>query len=133
MLAQVLQVQGAEVVAARHSDIATRRAVNLVPKQTNAIAVCFLNEDSAKHAGILVRRFKRLYPTIRVGAVLWAEREEDMRPSTLDEADFIASTLTSAVREALSDARPSSSVAPPRKIRVRRSLNTTNAAAAQSV
>jgi predicted PurR-regulated permease PerM len=125
MLAQVLQVQGAEVVAARHSDIANRRAMNLVPKQTNAIVVCFLNLDSAKHAGILVRRFKRLYPTMRVGAVLWAEREEDKQPPTFDEADFIVSTLTSAAREALSDAPPLS-VAPPRKIRVRRSLNKTS-------
>lgn len=133
MLAQVLQVQGADVVAARHSEIANRRAMSPVPKQANAVVVCFLNEDSARHAGILIRRFKRMYPAMRVGAVLWAEGEEDRQSSALAEADFIASTLTSAAREALSNAPPSTSVAPPRKIRVRRSLNTTNAAAVQSL
>ncbi len=39
MLAQVLQVQGAEVVAARHSDISNRRAMSLVPIRSNAIVV----------------------------------------------------------------------------------------------
>jgi predicted PurR-regulated permease PerM len=129
MLAQVLQVQGAEVVSARHSDIASRRTMNLVPKQTNAIVVCFLNQDSTKHASILVRRFKRMYPAMRVGAVLWATSEEDRQLSALEEADFIASTLTSAAREALSDAPPSL-VAPPRKIRVRRPPNKIGTAAA---
>jgi hypothetical protein len=131
MLAQVLQVQGAEVVAARHSDIPNRRAMSLVPKQSNAIVVCFLNEDSARHASILIRRFKRIYPAIRVGAVLWVEDQEERLPPALREADFVATTLTSAAREALADAPPSS-VAPARKIRTRRSSNKTGIAAARS-
>jgi hypothetical protein len=131
MLAQVLQVQGAEVVAARHSDIPNRRAMSLVPKQSNAIVVCFLNEDSARHASILIRRFKRIYPAIRVGAVLWVEDQEERLPPALPEADFVATTLTSAAREALADAPPSS-VAPARKIRTRRSSNKTGIAAARS-
>ncbi|MBB5535914.1 putative PurR-regulated permease PerM [Rhizobium giardinii] len=131
MLAQVLQVQGAEVVAARHSDIPNRRAMSLVPKQSNAIVVCFLNEDSARHASILIRRFKRIYPAIRVGAVLWVEDQEERLPPPLREADFVATTLTSAAREALADAPPSS-VAPARKIRTRRSSNKTGIAAARS-
>ncbi|MBB2671399.1 UNVERIFIED_ORG: putative PurR-regulated permease PerM [Rhizobium esperanzae] len=131
MLAQVLQVQGAEVVAARHSDIPNRRAMSLVPKQSNAIVVCFLNEDSARHARILIRRFKRIYPAIRVGAVLWVENQEESQPPTLLEADFVATTLTSAAREALADA-PASSVTPARKIRTRRSSNKTGITAAES-
>ncbi|MBB2713362.1 UNVERIFIED_ORG: putative PurR-regulated permease PerM [Rhizobium etli] len=131
MLAQVLQVQGAEVVAARHSDISSRGAISLVPKQSNAIVVCFLNEDSARHASILIRRFKRIYPAIRVGAVLWVENQEERQPPTLGEADFVATTLTSAAREALADA-PASLVTPARKIRTRRSSNKTSITAAQS-
>ncbi|MBY5914859.1 AI-2E family transporter [Rhizobium leguminosarum] len=131
MLAQILQVQGAEVVAARHSDIPNRRAMSLVPKQSNAIVVCFLNEDSARHATILVRRFKRIYPAIRVGAVLWVENQEERQPPALGEADFVATTLTSAAREALADAPPSL-VTPARKIRTRRSSNKTGIAAARS-
>ncbi|WP_051154517.1 AI-2E family transporter [Rhizobium mongolense] len=118
MLAQVLQVQGAEVVAARHSDIASRRSRDLVPNGANAIVVCFLNFDSVRHAGILVRRFKRMYPTTRVGAVLWSENDEDRQLHQLPEADFIASTLTTAAREMLSDAPPS--LVSPRRLRIRR-------------
>ena len=118
MLAQVLQVQGAEVVAARHSDIANRRSRDVIPKEANAIVVCFLNEESAKHAGILVRRFKRMYPGSRVGAVLWSDNSDGRPLPALTEADFTASTLTDAAREALSGEAPSS-LASPRKIQIR--------------
>ncbi|KKX26259.1 AI-2E family transporter [Rhizobiaceae bacterium LC148] len=118
MLAQVLQVQGAEVVTARHSDITNRRSRDLIPKEANAVVVCFLNEDSAKHAGILMRRFKRIYPTSRVGAVLWSD-SEDARPlSAQKDADFTASRLTDAAREALSEA-PLIPVTTPRKLQIR--------------
>jgi predicted PurR-regulated permease PerM len=109
MLAQVLQVQGAEVATAKHSDIAPRRH-DLVPDHVNAIVVCFLNEDSARHARILMRRFKRTHPATRVGAVLWSESDDVREIPALEEADFVASTLTGAAREALSDAAPSSVV-----------------------
>lgn len=118
MLAQVLQVQGATVVTRRHSDIATRRSPDVVPKEVNAVVVCFLNEDSAKLASILVRRFKRLYPASRVGAVLWSDSEHERPLKALKEADFIASTLTNAAREALSNEAPSL-LARPRKIQIR--------------
>lgn len=131
MLAQVLQVQGAEVVTARHSDIPSRRAMSLIPEQSNAIVVCFLNEDSARHASILIRRFKRIYPAIRVGAVLWVENQEERQPPTLREADFVATTLTLAAREALADT-PASLVTPARKIRTRRSSTKTGITAPQS-
>ncbi|MBB3661084.1 putative PurR-regulated permease PerM [Rhizobium sp. BK650] len=130
MLAQILQVQGAEVVSARHSDI-PNRAMSLVPKQSNAIVVCFLNKDSTRHATILVRRFKRMYPAIRVGAVLWVENHEEEQPPALEQADFVATTLTSAAREALADAPPSL-VTPARKIRTRRSSNKTGITATPS-
>lgn len=122
MLAQVLQVQGAEVVVARHLDLSDRRGTNLVPERTSAIVVCFLNEDSGRHARMVVRRLKRLYPAARVGAVLWTESQDDKLTLDLEEADFVALNLSSAAREALSDTQPPL-VAPPRKIRIRRHLN----------
>lgn len=131
MLAQVLQVQGAEAVAVRHSDFVKHRGTNLFPERTNAIVVCFLNEDSGTHARILVRRLKRLYPGARVGTVLWAEGEDERTLPNLEEADFIAPTLTAAVREALSDEAPLR-VAQSRKIRFRRPLYKTGGIAAQS-
>lgn len=118
MLAQVLQVQGAEVVTARHSDIVSRRGRDLAPKDADAIVICFLNEDSAKHAGILARRFKRMYPALRVGTVLWSDNETKSQVPVLNEADFVATTLTGAAREALSDAAPSP-VPGPRKLHIR--------------
>lgn len=127
MLAQVLQVQGAEVVAARHSHIANRRSRDFMPKEANAIVVCFLNEDSARHAGILVRRFKRMYPASRVGAVLWSDSADERPLPTLTEADFTASTLTDAAREALSGEAPSL-LAHSRKIQIRTRRPTVQAA-----
>lgn len=124
MLAQVLQVQGAEVAVARHFDLSDRRGTNLVSERTSAIVVCFLNEDSGRHARTVVRRLKRLYPAARVGAALWTEGEDDKISLDLEEADFVAFNLTSAAREALSDTQPPL-VAPPRKIRIRRPLNKT--------
>lgn len=118
MLAQVLQVQGAEVATAKHSDIAGRRGRDLVPDEANAIVVCFLNEDSARHARILVRRFKRMQPAIRVGAVLWSESDDVRQIPALEEADFVTTTLAGAAREALSDAAPSS-LASSRKLQIR--------------
>lgn len=118
MLAQVLQVQGAKVVTARHSDIASRRGRDLVPKEADAIVICFLNDDSAKHASILGRRFKRMHPAMRVGAVLWSDNEAKPQMPVVDEADFVATTLTGAAREALSEATPSPVVGP-RKLHIR--------------
>jgi hypothetical protein len=80
--------------------------------------VCFLNEDSAKHASILMRRFKRLYPASRVGAVLWSDSEHELPLKALKEADFIASNLTNAAHEALSNEAPSL-LPRPRKIQIR--------------
>jgi len=109
--------------------MAKRRSRDLVPKEVNAIAVCFLNEDSASPAGILVRRFKRIHPMARVGAVLWSDGGHDRQLPVLQEADFVASTLTEAAREALSDIPPSP-VASLRKIHIRaRRLRTRVAAA----
>ncbi len=119
MLAQVLQVHGAEVISARHSDVATRRGGSLIPKETNAIVVCFLNEDAVKHVGLLVRRLKRMHPGTRVGAVLWSDDAGAKQLPELTQADFTAATLAGAAREALSDAPPST-VSSLRTIRLRR-------------
>lgn len=129
MLAQVLQVQGAEVVAARHSEMANRRGAKLVPEGSTAIVICFLNDESSKHARVLVRRFKRLHPTLRVGAVLWSEDLEGRKAPQLSEVDFVASSLNEAVREALSDAPPSAP-ASIRKVQIRTRRLSTRAAPA---
>jgi predicted PurR-regulated permease PerM len=126
MLAQVLKVQGAEVVVARHSDIATRRSRDLMPKEADAIVVCLLNEDSVKHAGLLVRRFKRIYTGSRVGAVLLSDGAEPRALPAMGDADFIASTLTRAAREALRGDAPTMPVVP-RKIHIRRRSTTKGA------
>ena len=118
MLAQVLQVQGAEVETARHSDITSRRGRDLVPNDANTIVICFLNDDSARHARILARRFKRMHPAMRVGAVIWSENEAKPQMPVPYEADFAATTLTEAAREALSEATLSPATSP-RKLHIR--------------
>jgi predicted PurR-regulated permease PerM len=121
MLAQALKVQGAEVVAARHSDFVGANLRDVLPGKVTSVLLCFLNEDSARHAAILVRRFKRMQPASRVGVVLWSSNGETDSVAGTKEADFVVSKLTDAMREALSDAPPTSSVSP-RKILIRRPL-----------
>jgi predicted PurR-regulated permease PerM len=119
MLAQVLQVHGAQVVSARHSDVTKGRGGDLVPKEAHAIVICFLNGDAVKHMGLLVRRLKRMHPATRVGAALWSDKENPGQASELMEADFFVSSLIDAAREALSDVPPTT-LAGLRKVRIRR-------------
>ncbi|CAD7053741.1 AI-2E family transporter [Pseudorhizobium halotolerans] len=118
MLGQVLRVQGAEVTLQKHSDMLKDRRNELVPSDVASIVICFLNESSARHARILLRRFKRTHPRTRVGFVIWRTETEGFATADID-ADFTARDITTAVREALSDT-PASVVLPQRKFRIRR-------------
>jgi predicted PurR-regulated permease PerM len=131
MLAQVLQIQGAEGATVRHSDASARRIRELHQIGPDAVVICFLNPDSARYASILIRRFKRLFPSARVGVVIWPAaggKVEDREPSV--NGDFAVFTMTEAVREALLDSPPVSLV-PPRKALIRRQSSRSTRGAAQ--
>ncbi|TIO89635.1 MAG: AI-2E family transporter, partial [Mesorhizobium sp.] len=73
MLAQVLEVQGAEVSRASFIDLEPAGIRRLDLSGVDTVVIGFLNRDSTKHARFMVRRLKRLKPRLRVGIVSWSE------------------------------------------------------------
>lgn len=108
MLAQVLDVQGAETMALAHSALQPASLAALQLDNTTAIVVNFLNVESARKARFSVRRLKRLHKGARIGLALWgADKEFDLKPIQEEtQADFVVRTMSDAVVECLSDAEP---------------------------
>ncbi|MCS4096327.1 AI-2E family transporter [Rhizobium sp. BK176] len=104
MLAQVLAVQGAGVVT--EPDGASPGGVPALSaiESADTAVVAFLNGRSKSHARQVVRRLKRLKPGLRVGVLLPAA-DGDQYPKVAAEelnADFVSSSISEAIREALS-------------------------------
>ncbi|KQY11577.1 ABC transporter permease [Rhizobium sp. Root482] len=129
MLAQVLRVEGADAKAASFTAIAPANIGKLGSTEVETIVVCFLNEDSLRHAKYVVRRLKRAKGAVRLGIVLWMDPEEDAEAGSarLKEAeaelnaDFVKGDMVSAAIAALTRAAPVSRSAP-RKAKARRRL-----------
>jgi predicted PurR-regulated permease PerM len=108
MLAQILAVQGAEVVTADHTMITGRVLYPLETAGVGTVLVAFMNGKSKSHARLIVRRLKRKMPSLRVGIVVPmadGERSEQIAPEDIN-ADFVSLNLTQAVRSALSQSEP---------------------------
>ncbi|WP_026621973.1 putative PurR-regulated permease PerM (plasmid) [Ensifer sp. WSM1721] len=111
MLSQIIWIQGAEVASAGHEALKPGNIRSLAVEGRNAIVVAFLDRDSTRHAKFIVRRLKRVAPQARIGVVLWQESRQPgieagaRLPDEL-QADFLASAMVEAVREALSDEAP---------------------------
>jgi predicted PurR-regulated permease PerM len=107
MLAQILSVQGADV--AENRSLPDLRGSNpLEAMDADTVLIAFLNGNSKSHARQIIRRLKRRKPSLRVGIVVPAadsERSQQIEPTEIN-ADFVAHSLTEAVRSALSDAEP---------------------------
>ncbi|KQS76186.1 ABC transporter permease [Rhizobium sp. Leaf384] len=106
MLAQLLEIQGADALVAAHSMTDMRML-----KENDAIdtvVFTFLNGNSKTHARNLVRRLKRLKPGLRVGLFVPLANGEDNPRLKLEDtnADFITLTLAETVRSALTDTGP---------------------------
>lgn len=123
MLAQVLEVEGAEAEIASHIQIEPRNLRELAVKGYDTAVIAFLNANSVGHGRFLVRRLKRASPNLRVGIVLWDGTPDD--PDEMAElakrinADFVAVTMTDTVRKTLAD-EPPVRLAPVRTLRRRR-------------
>lgn len=118
MLAQLLEVQGADALRASFADLEPARLRNL-PLDVDTVVIGFLNADSLRHARIMIRRFKRAGSALRVGIVLWsddatasASRQAASSVAAELGADFVAYGMADAVRGALADEPP----VPPRLI-----------------
>lgn len=103
MMAQVIAVQGADVVTAEHTIFAGRNAISTEGADT--VLVAFLNDNSKSHARQIVRRLKRAKPSLRVGIIM-PMADVDERPRIEPEeinADFVSISLTEAVRNTLNE------------------------------
>jgi len=107
MLAQVLQVQGANATAMPHTKL--RRQVLSTSDLTSidtAILV-YLNTESAMHAQYCVRRLKKIHRRLRVGVLVpgQAGSARNMKADSL-AADFTAATIQEAVILGLTETDP---------------------------
>jgi predicted PurR-regulated permease PerM len=108
MLAQVLEVQGATVVAASHASLDAVRIRDMALDDVDTVVVAFLNGNSKAHARNLVRRLKRLKRDLRVGVFIPLANGTDaplMKPEDAN-ADFVAVTMAAAAAAALAEAAP---------------------------
>lgn len=103
MVAQVLSVQGAEVVTT--PEIETRRTMPDLGATggIDTAIVTFLSGASKSHARQAVRRLKRLTPTPRVGILMPAADGEQFPQIAAEElnADFVATSISQAIHGAL--------------------------------
>ncbi|WP_202334352.1 AI-2E family transporter [Mesorhizobium sp. L-8-3] len=108
MLAQVLEVQGANVSWLSFTDIEPGNIRSLDLKKVDTMVIGFLNMDSMNHARFLVRRLKRARRGLRVGIVYWSDAGTSDNKALVEmagviNADFVAQGMLDAVTGALSD------------------------------
>ncbi|MBB3978236.1 putative PurR-regulated permease PerM [Rhizobium azooxidifex] len=129
MLAQVLRVEGAHATAENHRLMEPARIRQIPVGDFDTIVICYLNQDSLKHARFAVRRLKRINAALRVGVALWKPGEEEEEPDLKAaveagaalNADFLCTDMTTAAIATLTTA-PVVPLAVPGKVRARRRL-----------
>jgi hypothetical protein len=104
MLAQVLHAQGATANWIEHRSLEPGRIRNLSVDDVETIVIVFLNPLSVQNARYVTRRFKRSYPTIRVGILIWNDATQVLDPAKLAAeigSGFVASNFALAAAQAL--------------------------------
>jgi predicted PurR-regulated permease PerM len=103
MLSQVLAIQGATVSQADHATVSGRTVNLLRLTEIDTVIITFLNAGSKAHARQAVRRLKRQKPSLRVGILITGIENPVAGPIAAEDidADFVVSTLSDAVRGAL--------------------------------
>ncbi len=103
MLAQVLEVQGAEVATASHAALEPGNIGLLDLAGVDTAVVAFLNSHSAAHARHAVRRLKRAKRGLRVGILLPRQEDDDgpLIEAEAINADFVAASIAGAVTAGL--------------------------------
>ncbi|TCP87769.1 putative PurR-regulated permease PerM [Rhizobium sp. PP-CC-2G-626] len=106
MLAQLLEIQGADATSIAHSMTDLRMLKD--SDTIDTVVFTFLNGNSKTHARNLVRRLKRMKPGLRVGLFVPLANGQDHPRMTLEDtnADFITLTLVETVRSALTETGP---------------------------
>lgn len=109
MLAQVLEVEGAEAAVASHPELELRNVRKLDLEGIDTVIVVFLNAASGAHARHAVRRLKRLNPSLRVGIFMpggGADGDATPPDAAAISADFVAGSVVGAVVDGLTEAPP---------------------------
>src|SRR5690606_34979145 len=111
MLAQVLEVQGASVIRARHNQLASDGITQLPLESIQTVVISYLNAASSAQARYAVRRLKRMRPALRVGLFMPdAPMEDDSVPGVPSAgsigADFLAHTIAEAAENGFADTKP---------------------------
>ena len=115
---------------AEEDDPELARAVeDYLDSDLDTVVICYLNQDSLKHARFAVRRLKRIDAALRVGVALWKPGEDEEEPDLKAavaagaalNADFLCTDMTTAAIAALTKA-PVVPLAAPGKVRARRRL-----------
>lgn len=106
MIAQVLAVQGATVSQSDHAAVSGRGLNLLTLNDIDAVLIAFLNAGSKAHARQIVRRLKRMKPSLRVGIFMPAPSGLGSLAAEDIDADFVSSNITDAVRGALTQVEP---------------------------
>ena len=83
MLAQVMQVAGAQAVQRSHTDLVRSRLPHLATDATACLVLTFLDSSPSRASLLHVRRLKLAVPGLRVGVVIL-----QMPSATMDSAQF---------------------------------------------
>ena len=110
MLAQLLAGRGATSAPPSTIPRSSLPASSaLTSAMSIAVVIGYLSARSVTHARYIVRRLKRVRPSLRVGVVLWAPADDPLSDLKLTAAigcDFISRTMRDAVAAALQLRRP---------------------------
>ncbi len=107
MLAQLLAIQGAELIDVPQASTDEGPTMPPVGVADTAI-ITFLNGNSMSHARQIVRRLKRQKPGLRVGVMMPTANGQAYPQIEADDvnADFVCTTMSDAIRGALTDTGP---------------------------
>ncbi len=127
MMAQVMEVQGAEVAVASHHMLKPERFGELALEGVDTVVLAYLNTSSMAQARHAVRRLKRWKSrNLRVGLLVPApDGADEVAAMTAEQtnADFVVTTIAAAVREAFAETEATPLKAlPKRRLARRRTL-----------
>jgi hypothetical protein len=124
MMAQVMEVQGAEVTVASYEMLKPERFGELALDGVDTVVLVYLNASSLAQARHAVRRLKRWKSrTLRVGLLVPATEGLDPETAMTAEktnADFAATTIAAAVHDAFAEEKPTPLKVLPKRRLVRR-------------
>ena len=123
MVAQVLEIQGAEAAVASHQAFEPDQFGSLALGDADTVVVAYLNPASLAQARHAVRRLKRRKTRLRVGLLVPIGSDDDKRGTITEEAsgaDFVTATIAETVRRALAQEKAKPLKALPKRRQVRR-------------